>query len=56
MKGYDKCQLCGKKIDMYDARLVYKKDNNFYDFCMEHEGTKELIKKIEEINSNDTEK
>ncbi len=53
MKGYDICQLCGKKIDMYDARLVYKKDNNFYDFCMEHKGTKELVKKIEKLKGEE---
>lgn len=53
MKGYDKCQLCGKEIDMYNARLVYKKDNLIYNFCMEHEGTKELIKKIEKLKGGE---
>jgi len=49
--GYDQCRLCGKLINMYNARLVFKQDDVLHNFCMDHEGTEELKNKIMEIKN-----
>ncbi len=49
--GYDKCELCGEMINMYNARLVFKDNNEkLHNFCMQHERTEELDLKIKELN------
>ncbi len=47
--GFDKCELCGSLINMYNARLVFKQGDILHNFCMDHEGTEELKTKIKEI-------
>lgn len=39
MKDTGICKLCGKKIDSYDARMVYKTSDGseLLNFCMAHE-------------------
>ena len=52
--GYEECDLCGKLINMYDARLVFKKGDSLHNFCMDHELTEELKNKIWEIQHEKT--